>query len=176
MTEEEWRDVVGYDDMYKGMYQVSNMGRVRSLDRIDSIGRHVKGRIISLRLNNYGYMRAILMKNGKQYTRTVHRLVALAFIDNPDNKRDVNHKDEDKTNNNVDNLEWMTQKENINYGTRNERASKPIKVIYQDNTYEIWESASVFSQEYGNCVKQGNIVAVLKGRRKTHGGLRFEYA
>lgn len=50
MTEEEWRDVVGYDDMYKGMYQVSNMGRVRSLDRIDSIGRRVKGRIISLRV------------------------------------------------------------------------------------------------------------------------------
>lgn len=176
MIEEEWRDVVGYDDMYKGMYQVSNFGRVRSLDRLDSICRCVKGHVLSLRLNNYGYIRVSLTKNGKTNTIPVHRLVAIAFIYNPENKRDVNHIDEDKTNNNASNLEWMTQKQNINYGTRNKRASKPIKVIYQDNTYEIWQSASVFAKEYGNYVAQQNIVKVLKGRRKTHRGLRFEYA
>lgn len=179
MMNEEWRDVVGYDDMYKGMYQVSNMGRVRSLDRIDSVGKRQHGRILKAHPNSRGYMQVYLMKNGNGNSITVHRLVATAFIDNLDNKPYINHKDEDQHNNNVNNLEWVTAKENVNYGTALERRIKSqykkIMVIYQDNTYEYWESATTFAKEYRNGVKSSNIVNVLKGKRKTHKGLRFEY-
>lgn len=175
MMNEEWRDIVGYE----GYYQVSSLGRVRSLDRLNSRGVPLIGNIMKSNSNNKWYKVVILNKNSNKKTFKIHRLVAKAFIHNPENKPFVNHKDENKNNNNVDNLEWVTPKENSNYGTRNkqisEKNSKPIKVIYRDNTYEIWESATIFAKEYGNGVDKRNIVAVLKGRRKTHAGLRFEY-
>lgn len=105
---EEWRDVVGYDDMYKGMYQVSNMGRVRSLDRIDSVGKHQYGRVLKYGDSGDGYKMVVLTKNAKSRGVKVHRLVAMAFVENKDNKLVVNHKDEDKYNNTPDNLEWVT--------------------------------------------------------------------
>ena len=176
---EEWRDVVGYDDMYKGMYQVSNLGRIRSLDRITVRGWHQNGRIMKTNLNSAGYMVIRLTKDGKGNTRTVHRLVALAFIDNTENKEFINHKDEDKTNNHVDNLEWVTARENNMYGTSIERQikakSKPIKVIYQDGTYEIWESTKIFAVAHS--FLPSTITNVLKGKLKSNSykGMRFEY-
>lgn len=115
MMNEEWRDVVGYGDMYKGMYQVSNLGRVRSLDRIDSVGKHQYGRVLKYGDSGDGYKTVVLTKNAKSRTIKVHRLVAMAFVENKDNKLVVNHKDEDKYNNTPDNLEWVTHKENVNY-------------------------------------------------------------
>lgn len=102
-------------------YLVTSWGRVLSLK--DS---HGKDRIKELKpcKGKGGYMHAVLHKNGKQYNKYVHRLVAQAFIINDDNKPCINHIDENKTNNHVSNLEWCTYKENNNHGTRNERVSK----------------------------------------------------
>lgn len=178
MMNEEWRDVVGYDDMYKGMYQVSNMGRVRSLDRIDSVGKRQHGRILKYGDSGDGYKIVVFTKSSKSRTIKVHRLVAMAFVANKDNKLVVNHKDENKYNNIHENLEWVTHKYNVNYGTglkrMAEKLSKQIEVIYPDDTYEIWESASKFARENG--MSRDGIYRVLNGvQNTTHGGMRFEY-
>ena len=121
--EEIWKDVVGYE----GYYQVSNLGRVRSLDRIASNGRKIKGKILSTKVNTPPYYtRASLSVNGKMKLAQVHRLVAQAFVYNPDpeHKTQVGHKDESRTNNRADNLEWVTPKENSNMPLHRERVSK----------------------------------------------------
>lgn len=165
--EEIWKDIAGWE----GLYQVSTCGRVKSL-------KYGKERILKQSKNSSGYLTVSLYIEGKTLSKVVHRLVAIAFIPNPENKIEVNHIDEDKKNNRLENLNWMTSKENSNWGTRIERQvksiSKPIKVIYQDDTYEIWESATVFANEYG--INSGGITNVLSGRRKTYYGLQFEYA
>lgn len=104
---EEWRDVSGYD----APYQVSSLGRVKSLPR----KKGTKGKVLSPGMNTSGYEVINLLQDGRYRTRTVHRLVAIAFIANPENKRCVNHKDGDKTNNSIDNLEWATHKENTRH-------------------------------------------------------------
>lgn len=121
--EEIWKDVVGYE----GYYQVSNLGRVRSLDRIASNGRKIKGKILSTKVNTPPYYpRVSLSVNGKMKLVQVHRLVAQAFVYNPDpeHKTQVGHKDESRTNNRADNLEWVTPKENSNMPLHRERVSK----------------------------------------------------
>lgn len=121
--EEIWKDVVGYE----GYYQVSNLGRVRSLDRIASNGRKIKGKILSTKVNTAPYYpRVSLSVNGKMKLAQVHRLVAQAFVYNPDpeHKTQVGHKDESRTNNRADNLEWVTPKENSNMPLHRKRVSK----------------------------------------------------
>ena len=117
---EEWRPVVGYE----GLYEVSNTGRVRSLDRyVKGKGKSYflhKGRILSPGIKPEGYL-VVRLQRRMFY---VHRLVIEAFIPNPDNLPEVNHKDEDKENNSVQNLEWCTDKYNQNYGTRTQRISE----------------------------------------------------
>lgn len=135
---EVWKPVKGYE----GIYEVSSYGRVRSLARSLSLrnqhGEYVRkltGRIIKQKHNRKdGYCIAILSKGGKYITAYVHRLVAQAFIPNPDNLPQVNHKDENKENNRVDNLEWCTAQYNTNYGTGHERLIEPkrIKVAMVD--------------------------------------------
>ena len=117
MTEEIWRPIVGYE----GLYEVSSYGRVRSLDKYDSRNRFRKGRILTLYTEIGGYLRAHLSSNGKAKHHSVHRLVAESFIPNPDNLPEINHRDEDKTNNRVDNLEFCDRKYNINFGSRTDR-------------------------------------------------------
>lgn len=118
---EEWRPVVGYE----GLYEVSNTGQVRSFDRYVkySNGRiHLhKGKVLSPSIRTDGYLVVVLSCNGKHKMCLVHRLVTEAFIPNTDNLPQVNHKDEDKTNNSVENLEWCDNKYNMNYGTRKRR-------------------------------------------------------
>ena len=102
--EEEWRAVVGYE----GLYEVSNLGRVKSLFRYKQIVKGVP--------TNRGYLRVTLCKNKVHKLCSIHRLVATAFIPNPYNYPCVNHKDEERTNNQADNLEWCSYKYNVNYG------------------------------------------------------------
>ena len=130
MTENEvWKDVVEYE----GLYEVSDKGNVRGVARKDTLGRNRKGRMLKPGYTSRGYLQVGLSKNGKSKTRTVHRLVAEAFIPNPNGLPQVNHRDEDKDNNNVENLEWCDSKYNINYGTRSERfartRSKKVRAV-----------------------------------------------
>ena len=127
MTESEiWKDVVGYE----GLYKVSNKGNVHSVARKDSMGRKWGGVTLRPSHNNTGgYLSVDLYKNGTRKKKRVHRLVAEVFIPNPNNYSEINHKDENKTNNHVENLEWCTSKYNINHGTRTERTSKKVRAI-----------------------------------------------
>ena len=121
-NEEIWKDVKGYE----GVYRVSSFGRVRSLDRVSSIGRKLKGKVLKQKVTK-GYNMVSLSKDGNPKGKTVSRLVAKTFIPNPENKPEVNHIDENKQNNHVDNLEWVTAKENANHGTRKERIGKYVR-------------------------------------------------
>ena len=118
---EEWRPIEGYE----GLYEVSNTGRVRSLDRyVKGKGesyRLQKGKMLSPIKNKYGYLQVNLCCNGKNKMFLVHRLSAQAFIPNPDNLPEINHKDENPGNNSVDNLEWCDRSYNNNYGTRKDK-------------------------------------------------------
>ena len=155
---EEWRPVVGYE----GLYEVSSYGRVRSLDGfiVDSLGykRLHKGKVLSPAKDKNGYLKVNLHCNGKCKIIRVHRLVAQAFIPNTDNLPMVNHKDEDKTNNNIDNLEWCDQKYNINFGTARIRGKETaIKNGY-------WTGLS--KDEYRKKWYQENIDKLKKYRKK----------
>ena len=120
-NKEIWKDILGYE----GLYQVSNQGRVKSL-------KFGKERILKPCNNGWGYLFVQLFKNGEMKNDKVHRLVAKAFLSNPNNLPDVNHKNEDKTDNIVENLEWCDHKYNNNYGTRIQRAvEKTSKTVLQ---------------------------------------------
>ncbi|MCO7126642.1 NUMOD4 motif-containing HNH endonuclease [Sporolactobacillus shoreicorticis] len=110
---EIWRNIKDYE----GLYQVSNCGRVKRL----SNNRQMKEKILRSVKHGRGYLKIGLHKNGSQKDYFIHRLVAQAFIINPINLPEVNHRDENKHNNNISNLEWCSSKYNANYGTRNER-------------------------------------------------------
>lgn len=122
--EEIWRPIVGYE----GLYEVSSYGRVRSLDRclVNSLGKvvHIKGKILKGGDNGLGYKFVYLKKDGINNNRYVHRLVAETFIPRPEGLYEVNHKDEDKSNNSVENLEWCDHKYNMNYGDRMNKVYK----------------------------------------------------
>ena len=124
MTESEvWKDIVGYD----GLYKVSNKGNVYSVIRKDSRGVKHGGIILKPRYSGNGYLQVDLRNNGKRKTKYIHRLVTEAFIPNPESLPQINHIDEVKDNNNVENLEWCDSMYNNNYGTRLERLSKKLR-------------------------------------------------
>ena len=170
---EIWEDIEGYE----GIYQVSSLGRIKRLYK------NGKERILKLRSDRDGYLNVGLCKEGRVKSRGVHRLVAQAFIPNPDNKSQVNHRDENKSNNKVENLEWVTGKENINYGTRTERSGKSqtndkkrSQPIYGINikTNERIEFPST-REAQRNGFSSGHIVDCLKGRRKSHKCYKWFY-
>ena len=174
MKNEEWRDVAGYE----GLYQVSNMGLVKSLERKDRFGRTVKERILKQTVTHDGYLMISLCTGGKQKMFSVHRLVCQAFHENPDNKSDVNHINENKTDNRACNLEWSTRKENLNHGSRNERAAKArSKPVGQYTRYgdlvKVWPSTQEAERQAG--FNHGNISEVANGNRKTAHGFIWKY-
>lgn len=162
-------------------YSVSDDGRVFSAFR--------GGRELKQQATVWGYKRVTLFSADKKpHYMAVHRLVAKAFIPNPNNYAQVNHKDENRVNNHADNLEWCTCSYNINYGHRNETVSKKLKKVKLETTarkvaqidaatgavVRIWES--VRAPEYELGIAHQNIIACCTGRRKTRGGYKWEYA
>lgn len=148
--QEIWKDIQGYE----GYYQVSNLGRVKSL-RSNTI----------LKINDIkgGYSQVGLSINGKQKTKRIHRLVATAFLDNEFNLTQINHKDKNRHNNRVDNLEWCDYKYNIQYS----RARKVNQYDMQGNFIKTWNCVSDIERELG--IKNQMIIRCCKSmRNKTH--------
>lgn len=171
--EEIWKDIKGFE----GCYQISNFGRVKALAREVGGGRRLKEKMLHFSPSN-GYKVAHLYKNGVQKNFSVHRLVGEAFIPNPENKPCINHKDENKLNNHVNNLEWVTQKENANYGTKNARsglkhAKATIQYDLKGNKIKRWESASAAARYFN--VQACSISAVCKRRNETSCGYIWRY-
>ena len=169
MSEKEiWKDVVGYD----GRYKVSNKGNVRSVARKDSIGRKRGGRTLKSRDNGHGYLRLDLYKNGIRKSKRVHRLVAEAFIPNHNNYLEINHKDENKTNNHVENLEWCTREHNINHGTRTEKVrqkrSKRVKGVNVETGEVITLNSTREAVNKG--YSYGSVAAACRGVYNRGGG------
>lgn len=168
--EEIWKDIEGYE----GLYQVSNFGRVKSLDRLDSANHKLKGKLKSTSIRPNGYVNVILYKNSQRKGYSVHRLVAETFIPNPEQKPQVNHKDEDKTNNTVLNLEWATNKENVNHGNRTTKAMiKMSKEVYCFETGKTYINARHASEALGvsrECVRD-----VCLGKQTQTKGFTFTY-
>lgn len=160
---EEWKDIKGYE----GRYRVSSLGNVFSCSR---------KRLLSVQTYK-GYKRAPLYDGVKIKQCFVHRLVAEAFLPNPDNLPEVNHKDEIKTNNCVENLEWCTRKYNNNYGTRSMKVSKkksmPVLQLKNGVVIKEWKSGDEAARVLG--IWEQNIVKCLKGKIKHCGGYEWKY-
>lgn len=182
--QEEWRDIKGFE----GYYQVSNLGRVRSVDRViintgnkgENKKSHYKGRILRQTHRNKGYLGVILTKNSKQHSFSVHRLVAQTFIPNINNLPQINHKDENKENNSVDNLEWCDCKYNINYGSWRQKQSYSHKGKYSKKVVQLDKSGrlikifdSITEAEKETGIR--HISAVARGQRKYAGGYIWKF-
>jgi hypothetical protein len=157
-VEEIWKDIKGYE----GLYQVSNLGRVKSIHFNHS--KKATEKILKLIKDRDGYVDAFLYKNGKVKHFRMHRLVAKAFIPNPNNLPQINHIDENVNNNRVDNLEWCTVGYNINYGKRNEKVSNALKGRKRSEEYKKNLSKSI-SKSIGKkiiCITTGEIFNTIK--------------
>ena len=187
---EQWKSIKDYEN-----YQVSNLGRVKSLNY-----RHTgKEKILKADKDKDGYLRVVFCKNGQIKKFLIHRLVATMFIENPENKPFINHIDCNPSNNNVDNLEWCTQKENMQYASKlgrlksaknlknvsveqhrinsrinGKKCSKPVIAINlttKEETY--FDSQKEASRQLH--LSQGNISNVLKGKLKKTGNYTFKH-
>ena len=181
LSNEVWRDIEDYPG-----YQVSNLGRVRSLN----FNHTGQVRILKSRKNKFGYLKLYFYKNGKPKTASVHRLVAIAFIPNPDNLPQVNHKDENKENNFVwvnedgtvdlekSNLEWCSASHNINWGSRNKKTSqklsKPVAQYTLDGKLVATYSSTTTAAKKNGFIK-ANIFSCLYGRQKTSHGFIWKH-
>lgn len=184
---EQWKDIAGYE----GIYQVSNEGRVRSLDRMItySNGRVqiCRGKILSCGSTKTGYQYLSLYKDSKPKNQYVHRLVASAFLQNPDNKPCINHIDGDKTNNHASNLEWCTHSENSKHAYHTglmtneiqiresvKAHNKPVLMKKDGVIIERFASASEAARQNG--FDNSYISACCRGKKEFAYGYQWEYA
>lgn len=161
---EIWKDIKGYENLY----QISNLGNVKALGNGGSNAS--KEKILKPNKDKKGYLMVGLCKQGKRKMCKVHRLVAMTFIENPNNFRELNHRDEDKTNNCVSNLEWCDRGYNVNYGTRTEKCSKRVLCV---ETGKFYPSTIEAQRQLG--FNNGNISQCCNGKRKTCGGYTWRY-
>lgn len=180
MKDEIWRPVKGYTRLY----EISSQGRVRSLPRdvISGRGRgclhHFPQRVLKPEMDKWGYLRVCLYKDGKGKHYKVHRLVAEAFLVNAEGLPQVNHRDENKQNNAVTNLEWCDRKYNCNYGTRNTKLAaaknKPVEQRTKDGRLiTVWPSSMEAWRQTG--IHYGNISRCCNGERHTAGRFVWRY-
>lgn len=154
-------DIIGFE----GSYFVTSCGKVWS---------YKKKAFLKPQISNWGYYRVNLYKNGKMFHKSIHRLVAEAFVQNPNNYPQVNHKDENKSNNAAYNLEWMTAEQNSNYGTRNIRLKKTkSKGVMCITTGECFNTQIEAAEKYN--IKQWHISNCCTGRKKHVNGLKFAF-
>lgn len=162
---EHWKDILGFD----GHYQISDKGRVK---------RTETGAILKAYVGTNGYLFVRPYKDRKNHNKYIHRLVAEAFLTNPQNFSEVNHKDEDKSNNDISNLEWCNRSHNINHGTRNERvARKESKAVLQMdlNGNVVNEFCGLHEAQRKTGFDYRNIYSCCKGLCKTIGGYVWRY-
>lgn len=176
---EIWASIKGYE----GIYEVSSWGRVRSLDRKVTIPKNgttytikQRGKILSLSNDRNGYVTVHLYKEGHAWTVNVHRLVAATFIPNPMNLEQVNHKDFDTTNNHVENLEWMSLKDNNRHAQQHGRGGaaklkREVTVWRDGQEVGTFQSLHAAAEHVGCTYRE--ILGVLKGRHKTARGCTF---
>lgn len=161
---EIWKDVPGYE----GVYKVSNKGRLYSLKRF---------KVLKPYTNKCGYKMIMLQRNKVSHYTSIHRLVASAFLPNPNSLPQVNHKDENPSNNNVENLEWCTAKYNINYGNRNRKVSDKALHISQytkDNKFVAeYPSISYIVEAFG--YNESPLYKCCQGTRKSAYGYIWKY-
>jgi len=176
---EIWKDIEGY----KGFYQVSSLGRIKSLAR-EKILYHggiynTKEEMLTLCLTKKGYLRTYLYQNGKRETFSVHRLVLKTFVDNPFSKPEVNHKNGKKDDNRLENLEWATSSENVKHsfkelgkkfpkGKDNKKSREIMQVSVDGFLLNVFSSRREAAMETKS--SHGNISSCISGRRNKAGG------
>jgi hypothetical protein len=173
--EEEWRDIKGYE----GRYQVSNLGEIKSL----KYAQMDLQRILKPHITARGYYSICLCNNGTSEVTTVHRVVAKTFIDNPLNLPQVNHKDGNKLNNRVDNLEWVTARQNTEHAWKNE-LKKGGKYLYNTQSVYQFDLNMNFIRKYDTQseaeeitgIKQGDISKCCNKKRNKAGGFIWLFA
>ena len=157
---EHWKPIAGYE----GLYEVSDLGRVKSL-------WHGKEMILKPHNSGSGYLKVTLCKDGNTKQLFVHRIVAKAFIQNPNNLATINHKDEVKTNNVASNLEWMSQADNKRYS-----ANKSVQMFDKSTCELLATFPSLSEAERVTGISNGNISNCCLGDRKSAGGYIWKYA
>ena len=176
---EIWKDIPEYE----GLYQVSNLGNIKSLPKEHNLknghGYIQKEKVLKPYKNNKGYLQVTLIKDNKHIKKQIHRLVGEVFIKNTNHYIEINHKNENKSDNRVENLEWCNHKYNSNYGKRNKKISQALNK--KINQYDLnghfirtWNSQLEIQKELN--IPQANISAVIRGLYKqTHGYIWEEY-
>lgn len=163
--QEIWKTVKDYE----GLYEVSNLGRIKSLPRNGTIKEE---KILKQYEDRYGYF-YVGLRNKKQKKNKVHRLVAEAFINNKENLSQINHIDENKKNNRVDNLEWCSPKYNVNYGCRTKKTKKRVICTNQKDEEKIFESIKEAGKALN--IDDSSITKCCKNKAKTAGGYKWRY-
>lgn len=169
--QESWKDIKDFE----GIYQISNLGRVKSLRTYNSFKKtyYYREKILKGKIDTNGYVMVCLCKGKQKYVR-VHRLVAEAFIPNPHNYPIINHKDENKQNNCVDNLEWCSYLYNNTYGTKNKNICKKV-IQYDLNGNFIKEYCSINEASRQLKISHSSIILALKGKTKHAHGYKWKY-